>query len=87
MNQGTTEDRARTVYFSCGGGPLPLLGDAGHRGMVDLVTALPLRLRQPDANLRIRAHWEESAATFPGAEHSEMCNDDHGFAEEAGEVM
>ncbi len=86
MKHNTTEIRARIVYFSHGAGPLPLLGDTGHRAMIDFVTGLPSRLRKPDAILVISAHWEESTATFLGDEHSEMCYDDCGFADEAYEV-
>ena len=32
---------AQIVYFSHGGGPLPILGDPGHKAMIDFMTALP----------------------------------------------
>ena len=55
--------KAQIVYFSHGGGPLPLLGDASHEAMVDFMTELPGRLRKPDAIVVISAHWEESICT------------------------
>ena len=55
--------RAQIVYFSHGGGSLPILGDASHKAMVDFMRQLPSRLRKPDAVLVISAHWEESVAT------------------------
>ena len=40
MNQTTSESKAQIVYFSHGGGPLPILGDAGHKAMVDFMIKL-----------------------------------------------
>ena len=68
MQQDSPENKAQIVYFSHGGGPLPILGDPGHRAMVDFMLRLPSRLRRPDAILVISAHWEESAATLLGAQ-------------------
>ncbi len=34
-------DKKRIVYFSHGGGPLPLLGDPGHKAMIDFMNVLP----------------------------------------------
>jgi 4,5-DOPA dioxygenase extradiol len=67
MNQNSPKNRAQIVYFSHGGGPLPILGDASHKAMVDFMLQLPSQLRKPDAILVISAHWEESAATVLGA--------------------
>ena len=67
MKQDNTEDNARVVYFSHGGGPLPILGDASHKAMIDFMKQLPSRLRKPEAILVISSHWEESTATLLGA--------------------
>jgi len=75
--------RAQIVYFSHGGGPLPILGDAGHKAMVDFMRQLPSRLRKPDAVLVISAHWEESTATLLGAQKPPMFYDYYGFPEKA----
>ena len=74
---------AQIVYFSHGGGPLPILGDASHAAMLDFMRRLPSQLRRPDAILVISAHWEESAATLLGAQHPPMFYDYYGFPEEA----
>lgn len=74
---------AQIVYFSHGGGPLPILGDASHQAMLDFMQQLPTRLHRPDAILVISAHWEESAATLLGAAHPAMFYDYYGFPEEA----
>lgn len=77
------ENNAQIVYFSHGGGPLPILGDPSHRAMIDFMTRLPAQLHRPDFILVISAHWEESAATLLGAQNPEMFYDYYGFPEEA----
>jgi 4,5-DOPA dioxygenase extradiol len=81
-----TTKKAQIVYFSHGGGPLPLLGDEGHRAMIDFMKALPGQLTRPDAILVISAHWEETVATLGNGEHPEMFYDYYGFPEETYEV-
>ncbi len=86
LNQNDPQNRAQIVYFSHGGGPLPILGDAGHKAMVDFMLQLPAQLRKPDAILVISAHWEESAATLLGAKAPPMFYDYYGFPEAAYEI-
>jgi 4,5-DOPA dioxygenase extradiol len=86
MMQDNSGNGAQIVYFSHGGGPLPLLGDPGHRAMVEFMRELPGQLRKPDAILVISAHWEESAATLLGAEAPRMFYDYYGFPAEAYKV-
>lgn len=80
-------DKAQIVYFSHGGGPLPLLGDANHEAMVDFMTDLPDRLRKPDAIVVISAHWEESAATLTSGSAPPMFYDYSGFPETAYSIQ
>jgi len=77
---------AQVVYFSHGGGPLPILGDPGHQAMLDFMTALPDRLRRPEAILVVSAHWEEDAATLMSAPHPAMFYDYYGFPPEAYQI-
>jgi 4,5-DOPA dioxygenase extradiol len=56
-NQNIWERKAQVVYFSHGGGPLPVLGDVGHKAMVDFMIRLPSQLKKPDAIIVISAHW------------------------------
>jgi 4,5-DOPA dioxygenase extradiol len=86
MQQINPMTNAQIVYFSHGGGPLPILGDAGHQAMVDFMRELPSRLRKPDAILVISAHWEEDAATLLGASAPPMFYDYYGFPEEAYQI-
>jgi aromatic ring-opening dioxygenase catalytic subunit (LigB family) len=78
--------RAQIIYFSHGGGPLPILGDPGHLAMIDFMKALPTKLRRPKAILVISAHWEEDSATLLGAERPPMLYDYYGFPKEAYEI-
>ncbi|AGA33954.1 Extradiol ring-cleavage dioxygenase, class III enzyme, subunit B [Thioalkalivibrio nitratireducens DSM 14787] len=82
----SSEAQARIVYFSHGGGPLPILGDASHRALVDFLRELPARLRKPDAILVISAHWEERVATVLDAPTPPLLYDYHGFPPEAYEI-
>lgn len=75
--------KAQIIYFSHGGGPLPILGDPGHQKMVEFMTALPKQLRRPDAILVISAHWEENIATLLGASDPPLLYDYFGFPESA----
>jgi 4,5-DOPA dioxygenase extradiol len=86
MNQINSENKAQIVYFSHGGGPLPILGDPGHKAMIDFMTRLPKRLRKPDLILVISAHWEEGVATLMGASNPPMFYDYYGFPDEAYEI-
>jgi 4,5-DOPA dioxygenase extradiol len=81
-----SQDRAQIVYFSHGGGPLPILGDQSHRAMVEFMQQLPSRLRRPEAILVISAHWEEDVATLLGADTPAMFYDYYGFPDEAYEI-
>ena len=86
MEQNRLEKKAQIIYFSHGGGPLPILGDPGHKAMVDFMERLPTQLTKPDAILVISAHWEESAATLLGASNPRMFYDYYGFPAKAYEI-
>ena len=86
MDQNSSENKAKIVYFSHGGGPLPILGDASHQAMLDFMKQLPDQLKKPDDILVISAHWEENAATLLGAAAPAMFYDYYGFPQEAYEI-
>jgi 4,5-DOPA dioxygenase extradiol len=86
MEERSPKNKAQIVYFSHGGGPLPILGDASHKAMIDFMTRLPARLRKPEAILVISAHWEENAATLLGAKMPVMFYDYYGFPDEAYKI-
>jgi 4,5-DOPA dioxygenase extradiol len=78
--------QAQVVYFSHGGGPLPILGDPSHKAMVDFMRNLPCRLKKPEAILVISAHWEERIATVLGGPNPPMFYDYYGFPDKAYEI-
>jgi 4,5-DOPA dioxygenase extradiol len=86
MTQNGSNHTAQIVYFSHGGGPLPILGDPGHQAMVDFMTQLPSQLKKPDLILVVSAHWEESAATLLEAQKPPMFYDYYGFPAQAYEI-
>ena len=86
MENQSPESNAQIVYFSHGGGPLPILGDPGHKAMVAFMANLSSQLRRPDAILVISAHWEERVATVMGAAHPAMFYDYYGFPAQAYEI-
>lgn len=86
MENHNSDDKAQIVYFSHGGGPLPILGDPAHKAMVDFMTDLPSQLRRPEVILVISAHWEESDATILGAGQPTMFYDYYGFPKKAYEI-
>src|SRR3989339_846130 len=86
LNQKGPRNQAQIVYFSHGGGPLPILGDASHQAMVNFMLQLPSRLKKPDAILVISAHWEEKTATLLGSHTPPMFYDYYGFPDEAYEI-
>ena len=86
MDQNSSEKKAQIIYFSHGGGPLPILGDASHQAMLDFMKGLPSQIRKPDAILVISAHWEENAATLMGAAAPAIFYDYYGFPKEAYEI-
>jgi 4,5-DOPA dioxygenase extradiol len=86
LNQNNSQNKAQIIYFSHGGGPLPILGDASHKAMVEFMRQLPSQLKRPEAILVISAHWEESSATLLSAHTPPMFYDYYGFPDKAYEI-
>ncbi len=82
-NQNNSQYKAQIVYFSHGGGPLPILGDDSHKAMVEFMRKLPSQLKKPAAILVISAHWEERVWTLLGAKTPTLFYDYYGFPDEA----
>jgi 4,5-DOPA dioxygenase extradiol len=74
------------IYLSHGGGPLPILGDPGHYGMIDFMRQLPKQLPKPEVVLVISAHWEQPQATLLGSAQPPMFYDYFGFPPAAYEI-
>lgn len=78
-----TSPLASIIYLSHGGGPLPLLGDPGHREMLAVLKNLPRQLIQPHAIVVVSAHWEEAQATVTCGSQPALIYDYYGFPEPA----
>jgi aromatic ring-opening dioxygenase catalytic subunit (LigB family) len=71
------------IYFSHGGGPLPILGDSSHEKMISFLKHLPDKLEKPDAIVVISAHWEETVPAIIGGDTPPLFYDYYGFPKEA----
>ena len=78
--------RHNILYLSHGGGPLPLLGDKGHREMVSTLQEIAGALKKPSAVIVISAHWEASVPTIMHGDAPELLYDYSGFPYEAYEI-
>jgi len=85
LNQ-TAGPLSPVLYIPHGGGPLPVLGDKNHEGLVDFLQGIVSELGEPEAILVISAHWEEDQPTLTSASHPELIYDYYGFPEEAYEI-
>lgn len=74
---------ARALFLSHGGGPMPLLGDAGHHEMVVCLQNIAANFIIPDCIILVSAHWEEAITTITGAAKPALIYDYVGFPEEA----
>jgi len=84
---GNHSDRKGSIiYFSHGGGPLPLLGDQGHAAMIKFMKDLPTRFPRPDAIIVVSAHWEQRIATVLAAPNPELYYDYYGFPDAAYDI-
>ncbi len=53
MEQQAYSNQGQAIYFSHGGGPLPLLEDPSHKGMIDFMRELPLMLKNQKPSLSL----------------------------------
>lgn len=77
------KNKSHILYISHGGGPLPLLGDAGHLEMVLCLQKIATRIAKPSAILVVSAHWEEKIPTITSATLPALVYDYYGFPEES----
>lgn len=75
--------RARSVYVSHGGGPLPLLGDPAHRELVDHLKNMAVMIARPAAIIVVSAHWEEEQVTITSHSAPPLIYDYYGFPEQS----
>lgn len=77
---------SNVLFISHGGGPLPLLGDKGHKEMVDELQSISKQIKKPDAILIISAHWEERVPTITASSQPSLIYDYFGFPKESYEI-
>lgn len=75
--------KPQALFLSHGGGPLPLLGDAGHAEMVACLKRISARIPRPDAIVVVSAHWEAELPTLTAGAAPPLIYDYHGFPEAA----
>ena len=78
---------ASIAYIPHGAGPMPLLGEPGHKPMVELLQKLAADLPRPDAVIVVSAHHEGAAIVATGAAHPGMMYDYYGFPAPAYEFQ
>ena len=69
----------QALFISHGGGPLPLLGDNGHKEMVACLTRLATRIKKPSAIILVSAHWEEDRPVITSGNNPNLIYDYYGF--------
>ena len=74
------------IFLNHGGGPLPLMGDASHRKLIEYLSKAASKIPKPDAILIASAHWEESMTTFLGASQPGPLYDYYGFPPECYKI-
>ncbi|MGD8559061.1 MAG: class III extradiol ring-cleavage dioxygenase [Gammaproteobacteria bacterium] len=75
------------LFISHGGGPLPLLGDAAHHEMVEVLQRAVTRLPKPSAIVVVSAHWEASRPSVTAAANPPLVYDYFGFPEESYHIQ
>lgn len=86
MTVRVPDQLAPVLYIPHGGGPLPLLGDKYHQGMLDFLKRITPSLGKPSAILVISAHWEEETATITSGKTPPLFYDYYGFPDEAYQI-
>ncbi|MCD2452551.1 dioxygenase [Methylicorpusculum oleiharenae] len=77
------ENKYKALFLSHGGGPMPLLGDAGHQEMVACLENIASIIPKPDALVVVSAHWEERLPTITSGTTPSLIYDYSGFPEES----
>lgn len=73
----------RSLYLSHGGGPLPLLADAGHREMNETLQHIAANIEKPSAIICASAHWEAKPIEIYSPKQTSLLYDYSGFPPES----
>ena len=80
-------NQRRALYLSHGGGPMPLLSDAGHEEMVGCLKNIAASIERPSAIIVVSAHWEQNSPTITSGENPSLIYDYNGFPKESYELQ
>lgn len=83
----STKELTPVLYIPHGGGPLPLLGEPGHKLLVSFLKSIPEQLGNPKAILLVSAHWEEEQPTIINGPKPELIYDYYNFPPEAYKIQ
>lgn len=72
----------QVFFLPHGGGPLPLMDDAGHRDMSKMLRSLQEQVAKSPAIVLITAHWQGECVQLSGAAHPPLLFDYYGFPPE-----
>jgi len=86
MDINNLNQKGQIIYFSHGGGPLPILGDSSHEKMIEFMKNLPKQIKKPDMIIVISAHWEEDIATIQSGSEPDLKYDYYGFPDAAYKI-
>ncbi len=75
-------NKATILYIPHGGGPLPLLDEAGHTSMNNFLRGFPATIAKPDAIVVISAHWEDPVIAITAGRAPPLLFDYYGFPPE-----
>lgn len=78
-SQQETSELMPVLYLPHGGGPLPLMGDSGHKDLIAFLTNAHKVLPKPKAILMISGHWESDVAAISSSPRPKMMYDYSGF--------
>jgi 4,5-DOPA dioxygenase extradiol len=87
MDKISNKSHLTVLYLSHGAGPMPLLGDDGHKEMVENLKMIAGKILKPSAIILISAHWEEAMPTITQAANPQLFYDYYGFPKEAYEIQ
>jgi aromatic ring-opening dioxygenase catalytic subunit (LigB family) len=83
MDYDRLNNNGQIIYFSHGGGPLPILNDPSHDKMIQFMIDLPTIIRRPDSIIVFSAHWEDDVVTIQSGSSPEIMYDYFGFPDAA----
>jgi aromatic ring-opening dioxygenase catalytic subunit (LigB family) len=73
---------APVLFLPHGGGPMPLLGDPAHQGLIHFLQTLTAHYAKPNAIVLISGHWETAVPSVIADPNPSLLFDYYGFPPE-----